>query len=118
VSVIFNNASYSVLNVELERVGADEAGPKAKSQLDLKGPVLNFAQLAQGMGVHAVRARTAEDFCQALEYALAQPGPHLIEALVPEALAGARRRVLPWLLRSLPGLPQPVARALKRRIAP
>ncbi len=118
VSVIFNNASYSVLNVELERVGADEAGPKAKSQLDLKGPVLNFAQLAQGMGVHAVRARTAEDFCQALEYALAQPGPHLIEALVPEALAGARRRVLPWLLRSLPGLPQPVARSLKRRIAP
>ena len=118
VSVIFNNASYSVLNVELERVGADEAGPKAKSQLDLKGPVLNFAQLAQGMGVHAVRARTAEDFCQALEYALARPGPHLIEALVPEALAGARRRVLPWLLRSLPGLPQPVARSLKRRIAP
>ncbi len=118
VSVIFNNASYSVLNVELERVGADEAGPKAKSQLDLKGPVLNFAQLAQGMGVHAVRARTAEDFCQALEYALATPGPHLIEALVPESLTGAKRRVLPWLLRSLPGLPPPVARALKRKIAP
>ncbi|WP_284465777.1 acetolactate synthase large subunit, partial [Diaphorobacter nitroreducens] len=78
VSVIFNNASYSVLNVELERVGAEQAGPKAKSQLDLKGPVLNFAQLAQGMGVHAVRASTAEDFCQALEYALAHPGPHLI----------------------------------------
>jgi len=26
--------------------------------------------------------------------------------------------VLPWLLRSLPGLPQPLAQALKRRIAP
>ncbi|OJX33358.1 MAG: acetolactate synthase large subunit [Burkholderiales bacterium 68-20] len=118
VSVIFNNASYSVLNVELERVGAEEAGPKAKSQLDLKGPVLNFAQLAQGMGVHAVRARTAEDFCQALEHALAHPGPHLIEALVPESLAGAKRKVLPWLLKSLPSLPAPVARALKRKIAP
>ncbi len=118
VSVVFNNASYSVLNVELERVGAEEAGPKAKSQLDLKGPVLNFAQLAQGMGVHAVRARTAEDFCQALEHALAHPGPHLIEALVPESLAGAKRKVLPWLLKSLPSLPAPVARALKRKIAP
>jgi len=117
-SVIFNNASYSVLNVELERVGADKAGPKAKAQLDLHGPVLNFAQLAQGMGVHAVRATTAEDFVKALTYALAHPGPHLIEAVVPESLSGAKRKVLPWLLRSLPNLPRPVAMALKRKIAP
>ena len=117
-SVIFNNASYSVLNVELERVGADKAGPKAKAQLDLHGPVLNFAQLAQGMGVHAVRATTAEDFVKALTYALAHPGPHLIEAMVPESLSGAKRKVLPWLLRSLPNLPRPVAMALKKKIAP
>ncbi|MCZ2406131.1 MAG: acetolactate synthase large subunit, partial [Burkholderiales bacterium] len=117
-AIIFNNAAYSVLNVELERVGAEEVGPKAQSQLDLGGPVLNFAQLAQGMGVHAVRAQTAEDFCTALEYALAQPGPHLIEALVPESLSGAKRKVLPWLLKSLPSLPPSVAKALKRKIAP
>ncbi|MBU6466000.1 MAG: acetolactate synthase large subunit [Burkholderiales bacterium] len=118
VSVVFNNASYSVLNVELERVGADEVGPKAQSQLDLSEPTLNFALLAQGMGVHAVRTDTAEGFTKALEYALAEPGPHLIEALVPESLSGAKRKVLPWLLRSMPHLPQPVARALKRKIAP
>ncbi len=117
-SIIFNNASYSVLNMELERVGAAASGPKAKAQLDLSGPVLNFAQLAQGMGVHAVRASTAEEFCEALEHALAHPGPHLIEAMVPESLGGAKRKVLPWLLRSLPDLPQGVARALKRKIAP
>ncbi len=117
-AIIFNNASYSVLNVELDRVGAGMGGPKAKSQLDLGGPQLNFAHLAQGMGVHAVRAQTAEDFCTALEYALAQPGPHLIEALVPESLSGAKRKVLPWLLKSLPSLPQPMAKALKRKIAP
>jgi acetolactate synthase-1/2/3 large subunit len=117
-SIIFNNASYSVLNVELERVGAAESGPKAKAQFDLSGPVLNFARLAQGMGVHAVRAGTAEEFVKALEYALAQPGPHLIEAIVPESLSGAKRKVLPWLLRSLPNLPPGLARALKRRIAP
>ena len=118
VSIIFNNASYSVLNVELERVGAGGGGDKARAQLDLDGPRLNFAQLAQGMGVHAVRTNSAEDFTKALEYALATPGPHLIEALVPESLSGAKRRVLPWLLRSLPSLPQPLALALKRKIAP
>ncbi|SDN91587.1 acetolactate synthase large subunit [Pseudomonas jinjuensis] len=117
-AIIFNNASYSVLNVELERVGADQAGPKARSQLDLRGPVLNFAQLAQGMGVHGVRVDTAEDLVKALEYALAQPGPHLIEVLVPESLSGARRKLLPYLLRALPSLPQPVAGALKRKLAP
>lgn len=118
ISIIFNNASYSVLNVELERVGAGSGGDKARSQLDLDGPRLDFARLAQGMGVHAVRTDSAEDFTKALEYAVATPGPHLIEALVPESLSGAKRRVLPWLLRSLPGLPQPLAQALKRRIAP
>ena len=118
-SIIFNNASYSVLNVELERVGANASpGSKAKSQLDLRGPVLDFARLAQGMGVHAARADSAEAFCKALEYALSQPGPHLIEAVVPESLGGAKRRVLPWLLRSLPNLPRPAALALKRKIAP
>ena len=116
--VIFNNASYSVLKVELERVGTAAIGPKARAQLELGDAPLNFARLAQGMGVHAVRADTAEDFSKALEYALAEPGPHLIEALVPEALSGARRKLLPWLLRSLPNLPPAMARALKRTIAP
>ena len=118
VSVIFNNASYSVLNVELERVGAEKVGAKARSQLDLNGPVLNFAQLADGMGVHSVRTTTAEEFVRALEHALATPGPHLIEAMVPQSLSGLKRKLLPWLLRSLPSLPPGVARALKRKIAP
>ncbi|HAU57886.1 MAG TPA: acetolactate synthase large subunit, partial [Comamonadaceae bacterium] len=118
VSVIFNNASYSVLNVELERVGAEKVGVKALSQLDLTGPVIHFAQLAQGMGVHGVRTTTAEEFVRALEHALATPGPHLIEAVVPQSLSGLKRKLLPWLLRSLPSLPPAVARALKRKIAP
>lgn len=117
-SIIFNNASYSVLNVELERVGAEEIGPKAKSQLDLNGPQLHFAQLAQSMGVHAVRVSSAEELNKALHYALAMPGPHLIEAVIPESLSGAKRKILPWLLRALPHVPAPVAKLLKRKIAP
>jgi len=117
-TIVFNNARYSVLNVELERVGAERIGPKARAQLDLDGPRLDFCRLAQGQGVHAVRADSAEAFLKALDYALAQPGPHLIEAVVPEALGGAKRRILPWLLRALPQLPKPLALALKRRLAP
>lgn len=117
-TIIFNNASYSVLNIELERVGAGAAGAKARSQLDLSGPVLNFAWLAQGMGMHGIRAGTAEELIKALDYAFSMPGPHLIEAMVPEALNGVRRKILPWLLRSLPSLPLPLTKALKRKIAP
>lgn len=117
-TIIFNNASYSILNVELERVGAEEAGAKAKSQLDISGPVTHYAQLAQSMGVHGVRVRTAEELIKAMEYAQAHPGPHLIEAMVPESLNGVKRKVLPWLLKSLPSLPRPLTKALKKKIAP
>ncbi|QQD20832.1 acetolactate synthase large subunit [Oceanospirillaceae bacterium ASx5O] len=117
-SVIFNNASYSILNVEVERVGAVEVGPKAKSQLDLHGPVMNFANLAQGMGVHGIRVHTVEEFCKALEYAQSHPGPHLIEAMIPEALNGMKRRIMPWMLRAVPNLPLAVTRALKKKMAP
>ncbi|MFU8833167.1 MAG: acetolactate synthase large subunit, partial [Wenzhouxiangella sp.] len=117
--VVLANAAYSILNVELERVGArDSGGPKARSQLDLTGPNLDFARMAQGMGVHAVRTDTGEGFCQAMEYALAHPGPHLIEAQIPEALNRTKRRILPWLLRSIPKMPKPMAQALKRKLAP
>ena len=118
IVIVFNNAAYSVLNVELERVGAAKAGPKARAQLDLHAPVIDFTRLAQGLGVPALRVDSAEALLPALQQALAKPGPQLIEAMVPEALSGLRRRLLPWLLRSLPTLPPPLARTLKRRLAP
>ena len=117
-AVIFNNASYSVLNVELERVGAEEAGPKAKAQLDLRGPTLNFTKISEGMGVPAVRVSEPEAFTRELEKALRTPGPHLIEAVVPPSLSGLKLRLLPHLLDSLGKLPQPLAHMLKRKLAP
>lgn len=118
VSVIFNNRSYGILNMELQRVGADRPGPAAKAQLDLTGPGLDFVHLAQGMGVPASRCTTAEDFTATLERALANPGPHLIEAVVPSVFSGLKLRLLPWLLRSMGHMPPPVAQALKRKVAP
>jgi acetolactate synthase-1/2/3 large subunit len=84
-TVLYNNRSYSVLNMELGRVGA-EPGPKARAMLDLAEPPLDFVALAQGLGVPAIRADDAADFTSALERALAEPGPHLVEAVVPPIL--------------------------------
>jgi acetolactate synthase-1/2/3 large subunit len=82
-TVIFNNNSYAVLRMELQRVGAQASGDAAKSLLDLSRPDLDFVSLAAGMGVPASRAATAEDLAAQLGRALAEPGPHLIEAVVP-----------------------------------
>ena len=82
-TIICNNGSYAVLNMELGRVGAETIGPKAKAMLDLHGPDLDFVALATGMGVPATRATTADELVEQLEAALATPGPVLIEAMVP-----------------------------------
>ena len=82
-TVILNNGSYAILNLELSRVGAEAGGPKAREMLDLHGPDLDFVSLATGMGVPAERVDTAEALTAALERAFVEPGPHLIDALVP-----------------------------------
>ena len=106
------------LNIELERVGAQEGGPKAKSQLDLASPDLDFVAIARGQGVSAVRAETGEQLMHALEEAIAEPGPHLIEVVVPSVYRGLRLRAMPYGLRALGKLPRPLARAAKRRFYP
>ncbi len=116
--VIFNNRSYAILNIELERVGAKEGGPQARSQLDLAGPDLDFVALARGQGVPAVRVDTAEDLATALTRSFAEPGPHLIEAVVPSVYSGFRLRAMPYGLRALGHLPRPLARAVKNRLYP
>lgn len=80
-TVLYNNHSYAILNMELQRVGASP-GPKALDMLDLSRPDLDFTSLATGMGVDAVRATTADELTTALERALGEAGPHLIEAML------------------------------------
>jgi acetolactate synthase-1/2/3 large subunit len=82
-TIIFSNRAYAILGMELDRVGAAAAGEAARSLLDLSRPSLDFAALAGGMGIPASRAATAAEFAGQLRRALAEPGPHLIEAVVP-----------------------------------
>jgi acetolactate synthase-1/2/3 large subunit len=81
-TVLINNGSYAILELELSRVGAGDPGPRARGMLDISHPDLNFATLASGMGVPASRATTAEEFTGQLERAFATPGPALVEAVL------------------------------------
>jgi acetolactate synthase-1/2/3 large subunit len=86
-TVIYNNGAYDILRIELQRVGAGSApGAKALDLLDISRPTMDFVKIAEGMGVPARRVATAEDFADALRTAFAEPGPHLIDAVVPSIL--------------------------------
>jgi len=81
--VILNNGAYAILQLELKRVGASAGGPKAQSLLDLSDPSLDFVAIAEGFGVPAKRAITAEELATHFSAAIAEPGPHLIDVVVP-----------------------------------
>ncbi|MEO1058802.1 MAG: acetolactate synthase large subunit [Actinomycetota bacterium] len=81
-TVIFNNGAYAILSMELDRVGAAAEGAASRSMLDLRRPDLDFCQLAEGQGVPATRATSADELVEQLEHAYREPGPHLIEAML------------------------------------
>ncbi|MGY1633813.1 acetolactate synthase large subunit [Geodermatophilus sp. SYSU D01186] len=82
-TIVCDNGSYAILEHELSRVGAQGDGERAAQLLHLGGPGLDFVALATGMGVPATRATTAEELADQLRTALAEPGPHLIDAVLP-----------------------------------
>jgi acetolactate synthase I/II/III large subunit len=81
-TIICNNRGYRILGIELMRAGVKEFGQQAQSLMNLTDPALDWAQLAQGMGVPAVRVETAEELTDALERALSEEGPRLIDAVL------------------------------------
>jgi acetolactate synthase I/II/III large subunit len=80
--VILNNRAYAILQLELMRVGASAAGPKAQSLLNLSDPDIDFVALAEGFGVPAKRANTTEELATHFQAAIVEPGPHLIDAIL------------------------------------
>jgi len=82
---VFDNRSYAVLNMELDRVGATAGGERAKAMLDLSDPDLDFVALASGMGIASSRATTCEELTEQLTAALATPGPAVIDCVLAPA---------------------------------
>ncbi|MGN6333121.1 MAG: acetolactate synthase large subunit [Motilibacteraceae bacterium] len=84
--VLVDNGAYAILRMELARTGAATGGTRAAQLFDLTGPAVDFMAVARGFGVDAVRVERAEDLVDALERCVAEPGPHLVHALVPPIL--------------------------------
>jgi len=85
-TVLINNAAYAILRMELARTAAGQAGQRAARMLDLSGPTPDFTSISTGLGVPAVRVTAAEDLDRELRRSYAEPGPHLIEAIVPPVI--------------------------------
>jgi len=81
-TVLCNNHSYRILQVELARAGVTEPGRKARSLTSLANPDIEWTSLARGLGVPAARVETAEDLMRELERSFATPGPGLIEMIL------------------------------------
>jgi acetolactate synthase-1/2/3 large subunit len=81
-AIVFANNTYRILNIEMTRTGAGQAGPQAAKLLDLGDPAIDWVSLAKGLGVPAVRCTTGEEFDAAFAAAMANRGPMFIEAVV------------------------------------
>jgi len=67
-------------------VREQDANHKMLSMMHLDQPPLDWVALAQGHGMAASRATTAEEFHAQLEQALNEPGPRLIEAQMADSI--------------------------------
>jgi acetolactate synthase-1/2/3 large subunit len=84
-TVICNNGGYRILGLEMARAcpaGVDQPAGQARAMMEFGSPAIDWVSLARGLGVPAVSVATAEDLVTALERALAEPGPFLIDAVL------------------------------------
>src|SRR5450830_669673 len=80
--VLLRNDGYGILNIELARVREGDPNDKMLSLMKLSNPTLDWVRIAEGQGVPASRATTAEELHQQLVAALTSKGQRLIEAQV------------------------------------
>jgi acetolactate synthase-1/2/3 large subunit len=87
IVVILANRRYRILDIEMGRTGAGEVGRRANEMIDISRPDLDWVKLAEGMGVQAARATTADEFVAQFTAAVKQHGPALIEAVTAAVTA-------------------------------
>jgi acetolactate synthase-1/2/3 large subunit len=80
--VVFANRAYQILRGEFANVGAGAPGRSATDMLTLDRPALDWCALARGHGVRAVQVDELQALQRALDAALAQGGPSLIELML------------------------------------
>jgi acetolactate synthase-1/2/3 large subunit len=82
LTIILSNRSYAILHHEMRGVGVESLGVNSLRMLNLDDPVIDFMQIARGLGVESARARTPREFAAAYARGLAASMPFLIEAVL------------------------------------
>ncbi len=82
--VICNNASYRLLQLNIEAYWQERDIPKRDYPLsfDLSKPDLRFDEMARSMGVESIRVEKPEEIAPAIKKALAHKGPFLIDVVL------------------------------------
>jgi acetolactate synthase I/II/III large subunit len=80
ITLICSNRSYDILKLEMARSGNLSPGPNAGRMTDLSN--IDWVKLGQAHGVPSVSVDTCGAMARALENALAEGGPHLIELML------------------------------------
>ncbi len=82
ITIICSNRKYFTIEFECRRAGLTSLGEAAAALINMDNPSLDWISLGKSMNVPAVCVTTAEEFAQEFKKALAEPGPHLIEAVL------------------------------------
>lgn len=82
--VICNNASYRLLQLNIEQYWQEQAITPHDYPLafDLSSPPLKFVEMARGMGVAGIRVEHPWEIDAAVEQMLAHPGPFLLDLVL------------------------------------
>jgi acetolactate synthase I/II/III large subunit len=79
-TIVLNNRAYAILRREQQRLLGEV---ETSALFDLSNPDLSFVALAAAMSVPSCKVTTTAELAARLTQALAEPGPHLLEAMVP-----------------------------------
>jgi benzoylformate decarboxylase len=91
--VICNNQSYMLLKLNILQYWRDQIDVPEHEfphSFDLCQPVIDFAALAQSMGVPSIRVERPEQVGPAIRQVLAEDGPFLIDLIVTSHVPGAK----------------------------
>lgn len=80
--VVFNNASYMILKGGLLAMKGESAERGLFVGMDITEPEIDFVKLAESMGLSAKRVLKASELRPALDWALGQKGPTLLDVAI------------------------------------
>ncbi len=90
--VICNNHSYRILKLNILHYWQQQQIPvhEFPASFDLSHPDIKFDELAQAMGVQAVRVETPDQIQPAIDRALTHDGPFLIDLVITSEVPGIK----------------------------